>query len=736
MLNIRLAWVLSLLSGCIFLSEDDLAQRLDRDGDGVLEQDDCDDGDPLVSEASHCFVDGDGDGFGSENREWSCGCEGGLSHKGGDCNDDDASLRETSIRYVDVDGDGFGADGQDPQEVCGGEGMAMVGGDCDDKNPEVHPQAEEVCDGIDNNCDRDVDEGVLRTWFPDRDGDRHGRQDAPGIESCAAPMEGYIDNSDDCDDWDSTVYEGAPQVGDDIDHDCDGFVDYDEDGDGRSSFLQGEGGSDCNDGDFYVQDPALDIAGDDWDNNCDGAIDRHRLISADAHVIGEEALDHAYAVSTGGDLNGDGYADLVVGAPGHGVWSEDGKQMLESAGAVYIVFGPITGDKDLEKVGVDGQGELPGVKIEGDGPDDDEDLVGDNYGAQVVSANFTTDQVGDLLVRSTMAEGACDGEVGCRAGSVELYYGPITGGEFLEADKTWEGDSVETGYTNAVYGDFDNDRWADLLLGRAGSRGKGEVEVVLGPYYEDGGEESNPTFHGAVEDDEIGDPHRLVLQDSNGDGQSDLWFGSPANATWGSDSGGVYFMEAPFEAAAFSVGEYGTLFTSKKKNHKIGERLAGAGDLDGDGVKDLAVYARTDKVGGTVYVILSSLVETPSKGEPLDIAYHSIRFDGRTPGDMFGAYMLGYPSGTAEADWLLVGARHAGDFGATYLFQGPLEQGVVSAVHADAVIPAESQASRPEEGVFPAVDGDIDHDGQPDFVLPARGEGGAGEVYLFLRANL
>jgi len=323
---------------------------------------------------------------------------------------------------------------------------------------------------------------------------------------------------------------------------------------------------------------------------------------------------------------------------------------------------------------------------------------------------------------------------------VYLYFGPITGGAAPVEDLRWQGETDDSRYTNAVHGDLDNDGWVDLLFGRSSGEQEGVVEVYLGPNDDvDQGDPPDLSFTGAEADDGIGDPHRLVLQDSNGDGLSDLWFGSPANDTWGANTGGVYFMEAPFEAEDLEVAESGTLFTHKPK-HKIGERLAPAGDLDCDGVQDLAVYAQTDKIGGSVYVILGGLLESCGKGDVRDIADCSIRFDGREEADGFGYYALGYPSSTTDPDWLLVGATYARDGrGETYVFRGPLasEPMTMHADEADAVIPADEEgATRPVEGVFPAVGGDIDNDGLPDFVLPAAGVDNVGEVFLFLRANL
>jgi hypothetical protein len=67
--------------------------------------------------------------------------------------------------------------------------------DCDDHDPEVHPDADEICDGVDNNCNEEIDEYTYLIFYADHDGDSLGD---PGemMEACEAP-EGYVENSDD-----------------------------------------------------------------------------------------------------------------------------------------------------------------------------------------------------------------------------------------------------------------------------------------------------------------------------------------------------------------------------------------------------------------------------------------------------------------------------------------------------------------------------------------------------------
>ena len=101
---------------------------------------------------------------------------------------------------ADLDGDGF-----------------LSGEDCNDQDAAINGGAEEVCDGVDNDCDGEIDEGVTDTSYADLDGDGYGDATAP-LEGCG-PVEGAVTLMGDCDDDNPEVFPGAPVRCDGVEQD-------------------------------------------------------------------------------------------------------------------------------------------------------------------------------------------------------------------------------------------------------------------------------------------------------------------------------------------------------------------------------------------------------------------------------------------------------------------------------------------------------------------------------------
>lgn len=160
----------------------------------------------------------------------------------------------------------------DPTHDFDGDGFTERQGDCDDAEATTNPNAVEVCDAVDADCDGQLDdedaEGKF-SWHLDEDGDTYGVLLA--VVSCIAPTEQYVLQTGDCDDSDKEVHPGATEVWyDGTDQDCD-RNDTDRDGDGAD--FDGSGGDDCNDGDPDIHPQAVEVWYNGVDENCDGRND-------------------------------------------------------------------------------------------------------------------------------------------------------------------------------------------------------------------------------------------------------------------------------------------------------------------------------------------------------------------------------------------------------------------------------------------------------------------------------
>jgi hypothetical protein len=202
--------------------------------------------------------------------------------------------------YPDGDLDGWGVTENAVVACLPPDDHSPFDGDCLDDDFTVNPGRNEVCDGVDNDCDGETDvDPVAPLYYLDSDGDGFGDEIAPPLGSCT-PLVGRILDGGDCDDGNPNVYSGAPESCDGIDEDCDGqidnnptngnpyFLDSDGDGFGNDGFViracslpanASDIGGDCDDQSAAVA-PDLDEVCDDVDNDCDGEIDEPDAIDA------------------------------------------------------------------------------------------------------------------------------------------------------------------------------------------------------------------------------------------------------------------------------------------------------------------------------------------------------------------------------------------------------------------------------------------------------------------------
>lgn len=277
------------------------------------------------------YRDFDQDGFGDANNAITqCNMPTAFVTNDLDCNDGDSDVYPNAIEYcnemddncdgtvdeqtafdlttyyLDQDGDGFG-DSLNIQYACPSNQpneTVLVAGDCAPTDPSIYPGAAEVCNGLDDDCNGSADEGIginapanSDTWFYDLDGDGYGNPNNT-IQACVSPI-GTVDNSDDCNDANPSIYTGANEYCNGIDDDCDGVLDnnaldftnyfQDNDGDGHgdastivsicATITNGEIdlpsgtsllGDDCDDNNPNISPSANEQCTDTIDENCDG----------------------------------------------------------------------------------------------------------------------------------------------------------------------------------------------------------------------------------------------------------------------------------------------------------------------------------------------------------------------------------------------------------------------------------------------------------------------------------
>ncbi len=296
------------------------------------------------------YVDGDGDGFYAEGAEAIVACEDpgeGYAQTPGDCDDDNDDAYPDAPEDVCTDNVDLNCDGVVAFVDADGDGASACF-DCDDNNANVRPSAREVCDGIDQDCDEEVDEGAEQRFYRDADDDGFGDR-GTSVQACSAPT-GYVSNGGDCDDDNDGRHPDAEEVCDGLDNRCDGqadpptaidasqwFPDADSDGYGSPFGVPvtacappaatgwADNDDDCNDGDDAVH-PGADELCDGIDNNCnrvsdEGAVDRvQRYVDADEDGFGDPASpvdacpDALGYADTGTDCD-DSRGDTWPGAP-------------------------------------------------------------------------------------------------------------------------------------------------------------------------------------------------------------------------------------------------------------------------------------------------------------------------------------------------------------------------------------------------------------------------------------
>ena len=258
----------------------------------VANDTDCDDTNPSLNPNTIWSLDADNDTYGDLANPFT-GCTPPTTatyvQNSTDCDDANPNVNAVTTWYLDSDNDGFGNLSMTTQNCGQPVGYVANSTDCDDANNQINPNATEVFDGVDNNCDLVIDEGfTLTTYYEDLDGDNYGS--SVSIQSVTNPGAGYSLVSGDCNDNNNLINPNATEICDGVDNNCDlnidenlptftYYLDADNDSFGDLNFTTTDcsvpagysvNSLDCNDANNQINPNATDIPANNIDEDCSG----------------------------------------------------------------------------------------------------------------------------------------------------------------------------------------------------------------------------------------------------------------------------------------------------------------------------------------------------------------------------------------------------------------------------------------------------------------------------------
>jgi FG-GAP repeat protein/flagellar hook capping protein FlgD len=350
----------------------------------------------------------------------------------------------------------------------------------------------------------------------------------------------------------------------------------DVNGDGYTDFVVGAylndaGGTDAGRAYVYYGGPTLDA-------------------TPDLILTGVAGENLGYSVSSAGDVNHDGYSDLVVGATNGGP---------SSSGRAYVYFGGPTPDAvaDLTLTG---------------------EAAGDGFGSAVASAgDMNGDGYADVIVGAPLNDAA-----GVSSGRAYVYFGGVSPNAVADLVLSGAAAGERLGCSVASVGSVNGDRYDDVIVGSLGAGGTGRASVYNGGPGMD--RFADLTLTGQASGDEFGYSVGRA-GDVNGDGYPDLIVGADV-------AGRAYlYYGGPGMDTLVDLTFMGTAGDS------FGASVAGAGDVNADGFDDVVIGANGSSSSRAYFYDLNRYqLLAPNGGETWNVgARRTITWLGAEPADVW-----------------------------------------------------------------------------------------------------